>query len=417
MQIRYAVFTPILCRTQRFNCAINNTRLQMLFTQTVPGAIYLLATVSPRLDRYITLVKAYKMSMELDVFVGNTTIMDMEVYQLWLDGLTVSDAVKVRMDEGALLECEANPEVLTSDTMDQFRTFQMCERLLHSPTKLGSQLLYQIPAQNQIILIERYYEFDSVFAREVLGKKLSKGTKKDLDDISCKTGITLKSCRRQFDNFKRVFKVVEELKGPLVENIQRHFLLSDTLARDYAAIVFFANSRFETGKRKLQYLSFQDFAFCAGQLISYWTIGAMDSMMEDMDVDLEKEFLNELKDLKVLVNDKDMMDQHKILVCAALRGKIKVYKLMEVNFKNLSRALIHLASKLTHTKDVRDLFIDLVEKFIEPCRYDRWTVAEITLFLTHYTNAAHCLGTFRHQMIWDRYMGVIKSCILQMYHE
>jgi hypothetical protein len=26
--------------------------------------------------------------MELDVFVGNTTIMDMEVYQLWLDGLT-----------------------------------------------------------------------------------------------------------------------------------------------------------------------------------------------------------------------------------------------------------------------------------------------------------------------------------------
>ncbi|XP_023843686.1 acidic fibroblast growth factor intracellular-binding protein B isoform X2 [Salvelinus sp. IW2-2015] len=302
MQIRYAVFTRILCRTQRFNCAINNTRLQMLFTQTVPGAIYLLATVSARLDRYITLVK-------------------------------VSDAVKVRMDEGALLECEANAEVLTSDTMDQFRTFQMCERLLHSPTKLGSQLLYQIPAQNQRILIERYYEFDSVFAREVLGKKLSKGTKKDLDDISCKTGITLKNCRRQFDNFKRVFKVVEELKGPLVENIQRHFLLSDTLARDYAAIVFFANSRFETGKRKLQYLSFQDFAFCAGQLISYWTIGAMDSMMEDMDVDLEKEFLHELKDLKVLVNDKDMMDQHKILVCAALRGKIKVYKLMEVNFK------------------------------------------------------------------------------------
>ncbi len=30
--------------------------------------------------------------------------------------------------------------------------------------------------------------------------------------------------------------------------------------------------------------------------------------MEDMDVDLEKEFLH---DLKVLVNDKDMLDQHK----------------------------------------------------------------------------------------------------------
>lgn len=35
----------------------------------------------------------------------------------------------------------------------------------------------------------------------------------------------------QFDNFKRVFKVVEELKGPLVVNVQHHFLLSDSLAR------------------------------------------------------------------------------------------------------------------------------------------------------------------------------------------
>lgn len=43
----------------------------------------------------------------------------------------------------------------------------------------------------------RYYAFDDAFVREILGKKLSKGTKKDLDDISAKTNVTLKSCRRQ----------------------------------------------------------------------------------------------------------------------------------------------------------------------------------------------------------------------------
>lgn len=37
----------------------------------------------------------------------------------------------------------------------------------------------------------------------------------------------------------------------------------------------------------------------------------LDDMMEDMDVDLDKEFLHDLKELKVLVNDKDMLDQHK----------------------------------------------------------------------------------------------------------
>ncbi|XP_055034994.1 fibroblast growth factor (acidic) intracellular binding protein a isoform X2 [Misgurnus anguillicaudatus] len=386
------------------------------------------------------------MSVELDVFVGNTTIMDKEVYQLWLNGYTVNDAVKVRIDGGIMEECEASVEDLLSDTMDQYRTFQMCERLLHHPSKLANQILFQIPPDRQAMLIERYactflclfslniffsslyslmylhfferyYAFDDAFVREVLGKKLSKGTKKDLDDVSAKTNISLKSCRRQFDNFKRVFKVVEELKGPLVENIRQHFLLSDQLARDYAAIVFFANNRFETGKKKLQYLTFQDFAFCAGQLINNWTVGAVDNMMEDMDVDLDKEFLQDLKDLKILITDKDLLDQHKSLVCTALRGKTNVFTEMEANFKNLSRGLVNIAAKLINAKDVRDFFIDLVEKFIEPCRSDKWTSTDTNLFLTHYTNSAHILDTFKHHAVWTRYMGVIKSCILRMYHE
>lgn len=128
------------------------------------------------------------MSVELDVFVVNTTIMDEEVYQLWLDGYTglghninqlthidildtvihqsyescylsapssVNDAVKVRMEGGVLEGCEASAEVLHSDTMDQYRTFQMCERLLHSPVKLANQLLFQIPPHRQVMLIER----------------------------------------------------------------------------------------------------------------------------------------------------------------------------------------------------------------------------------------------------------------------
>lgn len=33
-------------------------------------------------------MSSMQMAVELDVFVGNTTIMDEEVYQLWLDGYT-----------------------------------------------------------------------------------------------------------------------------------------------------------------------------------------------------------------------------------------------------------------------------------------------------------------------------------------
>ncbi|KAJ6654191.1 hypothetical protein lerEdw1_007288, partial [Lerista edwardsae] len=386
------------------------------------------------------------MTNNLDIFVGNTTLIDEEVYQLWLDGYTVNDAVSRRLRSGILEQTGATVDVLQSDTMDHYRTFYMLERLLHSPPKLLNQLLFQIPPYRQTMLIERYYAFDEAFVREVLGKKLSKGTKKDLDDISVKTGVTLKSCRRQhsdpgslsvkpvqvpvvwtrlesspllfqFDNFKRVFKAVEELRGSLVENIQQHFLLSDRLARDYAAIVFFANSRFETGKKKLQYLTFEDFAYCAEQMIQNWTLGAMDTNVDNMDVDLDKEFLQGLKELKILIADKDLLDMHKSLVCTSVRGKISVYNEMEANFKNLSRALINIASKLTHSKDVRDFFVDLVEKFVEPFRSDKWSPEDVRLFLTQYTACAHMLEAFRYQTLWERYMSTIKACLLKMYHD
>ena len=48
---------------------------------------------------------------------------------------------------------------------------------------------------------------DPRVSRELIGKKLSSRFRRDLDELAEKTGVSLKSCRRQFDNVKRVFKV------------------------------------------------------------------------------------------------------------------------------------------------------------------------------------------------------------------
>ncbi|KAM3656159.1 acidic fibroblast growth factor intracellular-binding protein isoform X1 [Ammospiza nelsoni] len=357
------------------------------------------------------------MSSDLDVFVGNTTLIDEEVYRLWLDGHSVAEAVARRLRGGVLEREGTSVAVLQSDTRDHYRTFQMLERLLHAPPRLLQQLLFQIPPERQALLVQRYYAFDEALARELLGKKLSKGTKKELDEVSARTGVGIRSCRRQFDNFKRVFKAVEELRGPLAENIQQLFLLPPALARDYAAIVFFANSRFETGKRRLQFLSFGDFAACAQSMMAHWSQGALAPEAADPDGDLPKSFLQDLKELKVLVSDKDLLDQHKSLVCSALRGKISVYNELEANFKALSRALVNVGGKLTHARDVRDFFVDLVEKVIEPCRSDKWSPGDLRLFLTHYTAAPRNLPGFRHQALWERYMAAISACLLRMYHD
>lgn len=45
--------------------------------------------------------------------------------------------------------------------------------------------------------------------------------------------------------------------------------------RDYAAIVFIANNRFEIGKKKLHYLQFRDFAACATHMITKWSYSSV----------------------------------------------------------------------------------------------------------------------------------------------
>lgn len=78
-------------------------------------------------------------------------------------------------------------------------------------------------------------------------------------------------CRRQFDNVKRVFKMVEELPGSVVQNIQSLFYLPEELAKKYACIVFLACIRFEMSKRKLHYLTFPLLRKCTECIMEQWT--------------------------------------------------------------------------------------------------------------------------------------------------
>ena len=91
-------------------------------------------------------------------------------------------------------------------------------------------------------VIESYHSLDPGFSREILGRKLNSKLRKDLDEVSEKTGILVRSCRRQFDNIKKVFKAVEDVAPKnYVNTILNTFELSKSLAEKYAALVFAGN--------------------------------------------------------------------------------------------------------------------------------------------------------------------------------
>jgi len=167
----------------------------------------------------------------VDVFVGNSTFVDSEIYQLWVDGNSAREAADALQQRGILQQFGANMDLLMSDVLDHYRTFHMLERLLQTPLKLTEEWTFQMESETQKMLIEKYYQLDDSVVREILGKKLSSRLRKDLDEVSEKTSVSLISCRRQYDNVRRVHKAVEDMHGHIIDNIQNNFLLSAELSK------------------------------------------------------------------------------------------------------------------------------------------------------------------------------------------
>ncbi|XP_066971948.1 LOW QUALITY PROTEIN: acidic fibroblast growth factor intracellular-binding protein [Macrobrachium rosenbergii] len=335
------------------------------------------------------------MHPEVDIFVGNYTIIDTEVFDLWIQGYSVEEAVQVLQHRGELDTWGTTPELLISDTSDHYRTFGMLEKLLLNPVKLSEEWTFQLEPAVQKMVIQKYYEFDDIVIREIIGKKLNARTRKDLDDVAEKTGVLLRSCRRMFDkhlkNFKQVF---DQMPINVVANIQSFLPLPTYLAKKYAAIVFIINNRFETSKRKLNYLTFEDFSVCALLMMTTWT-SASSLLASGIshgpegvdDSDLDRDFLIELRDFKLLLDREKSTGSNATL--SHLRGKIpdRMCSEVETNFKVYSRAIINIGVALNNSRDLRDFFVDTVEKVVDPCRQSRWKGSELEIFLQVYTDA------------------------------
>lgn len=201
-------------------------------------------------------------------------------------------------------------DLIASDILDHYRTYSLIERLLHAPSKLVEQSCFQLDRPTRELIIEKYYSIDDTVAREILGKKLTSRYRKDLDEVAEKTCVKLKSCRRQFDNVKRIFKAVEELPGNITNNIKQLFTLPDELAKKYASIVFLACLRFETSKKKLQYLTFNDLFACSQAIMINWTYTYQHSGPEYYDTEMDKEFLLDLRELRCLLDKEKEIKQY-----------------------------------------------------------------------------------------------------------
>ena len=200
-----------------------------------------------------------------NVVLDDPLCVDLFVYSLWLRGSSIAQIATHRLQEirEQTLELEAPVsasdgaalrDLLLRDTQNKCNILEYVEIFLKEPNKLLFQLQLQLPPSVKLFMFHRYYLFDDTVIRELLGRKLTSRARKDLDEVAETTGIPLRSCRRQFDNLRRVFNFLDDrnFDGDLCLLVENHFQLPLSLAKRYVAIVFILYNRFtvQSNKRK-----------------------------------------------------------------------------------------------------------------------------------------------------------------------
>jgi len=217
-----------------------------------------------------------------EAFLTDPIRVNEDVFALWLEGHNAGDALAARLrlpsavpmpflggDAAAKLR-----ELLWRDTVDQYRLYDKLEHYLSQPSLFRSQLLFQIPPAQQYYMVERYYSRDADVDRWLLGKKLSGRLEKDLDDVAESSGRTLKSCRRQLENLRRVYAAVEDrnFHGLPCRAVGELFLLSEPLACKYSCLLFILHTRFQVHPQHptTGFLTWHDLRFFAALLMTHW---------------------------------------------------------------------------------------------------------------------------------------------------
>ncbi|CAM9919276.1 unnamed protein product [Discosporangium mesarthrocarpum] len=177
--------------------------------------------------------------------------------------------------EEALTQQACLEALVQKDTADLYQVFDTLEHYLCQPEYLRGQINVQLGQDLRLWMVEKYHELDDVLVREVVGKKLTIKTRKDLDDVSEATKVPLRSCRRQYDNIRRVMTFLEEtyqLQCRVVDEIAPRFMLPPKLAARYTALVFLFHIRFhvQSSKRLTAHMTADDLCWCAMGMINYW---------------------------------------------------------------------------------------------------------------------------------------------------
>eukprot|EP00002_Diphylleia_rotans_P032936 TRINITY_DN6962_c0_g1_i1.p1 TRINITY_DN6962_c0_g1~~TRINITY_DN6962_c0_g1_i1.p1 ORF type:complete len:279 (+),score=57.83 TRINITY_DN6962_c0_g1_i1:144-980(+) len=208
----------------------------------------------------------------------------------------------------------------------------------------------------------RYYEFDKKVAKEILIRKGMQKSIRDFDDIKEKTNVRVMSLKRQYENFRRVYKYVEDNQEDLTGSISRTFRISPNRAGDYARFMFLSHHQFEVTKRGYSTLDYTDLDFFAKTMISLWADDA-----EQLEID--ETLLENLRKIRELLYRRDnvlfMRNEIKTSIMGSGQVSSAVRRRWEEIAPGLTKGILRLLDTLVNTRSVKDMFFEAYDNLNE----------------------------------------------------
>ncbi len=161
------------------------------------------------------------------ISTNNVPVLDLGfVLSCWLDGLNVEAALAQLSKQPHTLPTQ-NQRILRNWITDNYRSYTSLEEFLEeSPGQTFlEQVIWPLPLDVRLLLVEKYYGVDPIVMRQILGKKLNSRTRKEMEDF-CQRAILASTlaeqrgsdkippgrARRTFDNVRNVDKKMEDFR-------------------------------------------------------------------------------------------------------------------------------------------------------------------------------------------------------------
>ena len=103
------------------------------------------------------------------------------------------------------------------------------------------------------------------------------------------------------------------------------------------------------------------------------------SALEEMD----SAIVEDCRLLKItLFNHKDVLDRFRLGLLQSLEDQELCDKISLPTFKNMIRNILAIGSSLSNSKEIRDIFLTIMERIVEPCLFSYgWSVKDLERFI------------------------------------